>query len=675
MKNFLLLLFLLTVSGAVPGVGQTKIDSLMASSAGLPFGQKKINALRRVAWELAKTRTQLALARQYADSIVLVAKATNDADGVAVANLYYGVISKHGGDFENALDHFGRYIRYFRAAGDSVKVGIGQFETGVLERERGNYEASLRAFQEALRINEAKGDVYATGNNLNSIGSIYGRMQQWDNAIATYRRGLVYFEKEKDRGAQANAYGNMANAYANKKDYKQAELHFQKALAIHKEQRMEWAVVKDHVNIAALLNKQEKYAEALPIYQQTLAIRQKLPNKADIAGNLYYVGFTQLKLKQYAAAKENLLKALAMAEEIGAKPVIGDANAALSEVYTAQDDYQKALEQYKKHTATKDSVMNLQISGRLNELQVKYETGEKDKRIVLLAKEKEILAKEKTILAKEKAIQEQEALRQATIRRMYGIGLVFLCILSALAFILVRQRIKNQKAIAAKNDELKTARFQRELSELELKALRAQINPHFLFNCMNSINQMILSGESEKASLYLGKFSKLVRLILENSDSKEISLTSELATIRSYIELEELRFKGKINYRIDVDESIDPEDTYIPSMILQPFVENAIWHGLMHRVSNEPGTIAISVANQREHLTCLIEDNGVGRGKSTALNEQSVIKNKSMGLKITEERLRFLNHGAASQLIYFTDLMNAFNQPAGTRVEIRIPVS
>jgi hypothetical protein len=364
-----------------------------------------------------------------------------------------------------------------------------------------------------------------------------------------------------------------------------------------------------------------------------------------------------------------------MAEDIGAKPVISDVNAALSEVYTAQDDYQKALEQYKKHTATKDSVMNLDISSRLNELQIKYETGEKDKRITLLAKEKEILAKAKTILAKEKAIQEQEALRQATIRKMYGIGLVFICLLSGLAFMMVRQRIKNQKIIAAKNDEIKTARFQRELSELELKALRAQINPHFLFNCMNSINHLILSGELEKASLYLGKFSKLVRLILENSDSKEISLTNELATIRSYIELEELRFKGKINYRIDVDKSIDPEDTYVPSMILQPFVENAIWHGLMHRISSEPGTIAISVENKREHLSCLIEDNGVGRGKAGMLKEQSVIKNKSMGLKITEERLRFLNHGTTGQLIYFTDLMNSFNQPAGTRVEIHIPVS
>ena len=144
--------------------------------------------------------------------------------------------------------------------------------------------------------------------------------------------------------------------------------------------------------------------------------------------------------------------------------------------------------------------------------------------------------------------------------------------------------------LAEKNVELKDVDFRRQMSELEMKSLRAQINPHFLFNCMNAINGMIVHGENEEASLYLSKFSKLVRLILENAETTNVTLENELALLDSYIQLEKLRFKGKINYRIEVEKNIDPEEAFIPSMILQPFVENSIWHGLLHKTGKEAGS-------------------------------------------------------------------------------------
>ena len=136
---------------------------------------------------------------------------------------------------------------------------------------------------------------------------------------------------------------------------------------------------------------------------------------------------------------------------------------------------------------------------------------------------------------------------------------------------------------------MKESDFKRQASELEMKALRAQINPHFFFNCMNAINLMIRKGDSENACLYLSKFSKLVRLILENAEAAAVTLESEMALLESYIQLEELRFPGKINYSLSVDESIGIQNTYLPSMVLQPVIENAIWHGIVHKENDEKG--------------------------------------------------------------------------------------
>jgi LytS/YehU family sensor histidine kinase len=191
---------------------------------------------------------------------------------------------------------------------------------------------------------------------------------------------------------------------------------------------------------------------------------------------------------------------------------------------------------------------------------------------------------------------------------------------------------------------------------------------------MNSINRMILNGETENASLYLTKFSKLVRLILENAERTNVSLENELTLLESYIQLEELRFKGKIGYKISVDEALEKENTFLPSMVLQPFVENAIWHGLMHKQADEKGIINIDIREENDRLLCTIEDNGVGREKAQQLREKSVLKNKSMGMKITEERLRLLSQERLEQLIRVTDLKDALDHALGTRVEINIPL-
>jgi LytS/YehU family sensor histidine kinase len=192
---------------------------------------------------------------------------------------------------------------------------------------------------------------------------------------------------------------------------------------------------------------------------------------------------------------------------------------------------------------------------------------------------------------------------------------------------------------------------------------------------MNAINLMILKGETENASLYLAKFSKLVRSILENSETADVTLESEMALLESYMQLEGLRLPGKLGYRISIHESVGIQSTYLPSMVLQPVVENAIWHGIVHKENDLKGDISIDVRQYEDQLLCTIEDNGVGRDKAEQFRDKSILKHKSMGMKITEERLQLRSRKPIRQCIEITDLKDTLNRAVGTRVTIHIPIS
>jgi len=181
------------------------------------------------------------------------------------------------------------------------------------------------------------------------------------------------------------------------------------------------------------------------------------------------------------------------------------------------------------------------------------------------------------------------------------------CIIAAcvLAFALIRWRINT-----VRKQEQEKAKTEKELLELEAKALRAQVNPHFIFNCMNSIKSLIQQHEEEKAVTYLTTFSKLIRTIFQNSDKREITLFDEIETCRLYTELESMRFGDKLSYSFSVDETIDLKSIMVPALILQPFIENAIWHGLIPK--EEGGALHISVSKKDDKIHCIVEDDGIG---------------------------------------------------------------
>ncbi|PWT99093.1 MAG: hypothetical protein C5B52_11175 [Bacteroidetes bacterium] len=248
-------------------------------------------------------------------------------------------------------------------------------------------------------------------------------------------------------------------------------------------------------------------------------------------------------------------------------------------------------------------------------------------------------------------------------------------LLVLLVYIIIRLRIsqKFKLQIERTEKEKMLSELQQKTSELEMQVLRAQMNPHFIFNSLNSINRFILQNNRAQASEYLTKFSKLVRLILQNSQAKLITLESELESLALYLDLEALRFDYRFDYKISIAKDLDVEALKIPPLVIQPYVENAIWHGLMHK--EEKGQLDIELSEEDQLVFIKITDNGIGRNQAELLASKSATRHKSMGLKITSERIDlFRKSGLGDSGVKINDLINPDGKPAGTEVIIRIPV-
>ncbi|GGM93453.1 hypothetical protein GCM10010967_28250 [Dyadobacter beijingensis] len=212
------------------------------------------------------------------------------------------------------------------------------------------------------------------------------------------------------------------------------------------------------------------------------------------------------------------------------------------------------------------------------------------------------------------------------------------------------------------------------MAELEMRALRAQMNPHFIFNCLNSINRYIVKSDNATASLYLTRFAKLIRLILDNSNAKKVLLSNELEALKLYIEMERIRFDNKFDYHILIDEDVHTDSIEVPSLIIQPYVENAIWHGLLHKESNGSLWVKLRMLDDNT-LECIVEDNGVGREKAGEFRSKSATGKKSLGMKLTEDRIAVLNQYAQTNAsVEILDLQDDDRVASGTRVVVIIPV-
>lgn len=660
--NRLIIIVCVSVAGMAGQalLAQPKTDSLRHLLRATNNDTLRLYLYGRIAWAYLAPRVELDLGKSYADSLHAVAAQLNNERWKMRAYYYYGAYERFKGNHEAAVEYLLPYIRYYSIQGDSNWVADGLFQLANVYNNLGDYPKSIAVLYRIIAIDRSLHNPRNVAHSLNSVGSAYFETTRYEEAINAYHEALSIYDSVGKESDKSNVLLNLGNLYTRTGDFNRAKAYYQQALNIDRKHGVQYGIATNLANIGYLFDGLHQYDSGLVYHLQALKIRETLPDQNSLARSLLGVANGYMYTHDVKLAEEYYIKALNLSLQIRAKPITRDVYNRLAGLYSNKKKFEKAYAYQTLHQQMSDSVLNEESSRQINELSAKYENEKKNRQIATLEKER--------------TIQAQQAQRESFQKKAWT-GIAVVLLLSALAIVYIgRQRLKNQRHFALQTNQLREAKFQQQITELELKALKAQINPHFFFNCMNSINRMVLEGESDNASRYLTKFSKLVRNVLETSEHDQISLAQELDMLENYVELEELRLKEKITYSVLVDKTIDSENTFLPPLILQPFVENAIWHGLMHNKEKMNGLIKVSIQTEGLHLKCSIEDNGVGREKAKTMSTDAVGKRKSLGMKITEERLRLLSKENLSEMIHITDLKER-DIAAGTRVDVHIPVA
>lgn len=327
------------------------------------------------------------------------------------------------------------------------------------------------------------------------------------------------------------------------------------------------------------------------------------------------------------------------------------------QVLKAQKKYKEALEALEFFSHKTDSIQRNRAASKLSSMQARYETN---------LKEEELKAEKQLTSLQQAELDQQRYL-------IFGMIVIVFLLVFALAMVYRQRKLKRQKTLSeielAKTQTL--LEMERQYRASELKAIRSQMNPHFVFNALNSIQEYIMTNEKKLAGKYLGKFADLMRIYLEHSQARNVTVNEELNAMKLYLELEKLRFGDSLNYEIATSPEVNME-TPIPSLLLQPYVENAIKHGLLHKKGDRKLNVSIGLIG--EFLQAEISDNGVGRSRSMEINKSKNPNHKSFATSATKSRLELLNMDKEQPIIEeIIDLEDEAGNPAGTKVILKIP--
>lgn len=483
------------------------------------------------------------------------------------------------------------------------------------------------------------------------MSRIYKIAGDYEAALVVNYRSRQYYPK--DSGLRAPLMSEIGDTYRLLGNYDSAMFYLK---SFQNADNNPNNFGKESLGYLYLDAKEYSKAQGLifPYYQY---LKSNLRFPFPIVKALNILGNVSLGEKKYEQALQYAKEAQTYLKTMGNKVLMINNYKLLSDIYEKMNKPDSAFANLKQYTRLKDSIVNRQFYFKLNSLKNESEEQKKTSQINLLNKDNQLKA--------------QMLKQEASVKKGLIAGLILLFLFGIYVFRTLNLKRKNELKNQKLESEKKQAELQQKASELELQALRAQMNPHFIFNCLSSINKFILKNDTDAASDYLTRFSRLIRQSLTNSQLSLIPLSDEIEMLRLYLDMERLRFSESFNYNMVYENTIEPDTIYIPPMLLQPFCENAIWHGLMHKEGQGKLEIMMSVKNGE--LQCIIADNGVGREKAAELKSRSNGKQKSFGLKITTERLALFNAEKAVHSFYKTeDVLDANGNIAGTMVILNI---
>ncbi len=581
-----------------------------------------IDSLNELSWELSPTNFKKSLS--LANKALIKSQNISYTSGIALSYLRIGLAYDYEGDYTEAFDNYYKSLKLWQEIGDQKQIATTYNNIGTSYYIQADYVNAMKYCLMSLKIREDLNDMKDVAQSLNNLGLIFRVQERYDEAISIYSKSIDIRTKIHDITGVMYAEQNIGVAYEKKGVPDSALYHYNFALKLAGELNDSISLASNLSNTSNIYKIVGNYSAAVKNGLRAEKILRKINDRETLSYVAESLGELYFKINNYSLAYRYTIESLELAKKLGRKELELNCYNLLAKIHSTSGDFNKAYNLKSLAASIKDSILNEESTRQLNELQTQYETSKKEQQIETLTHEKLIESQRKSI-----------AFILATVMLLTVIVVILLF---------------NQNKLKA----------QRESAILKQKMLRSQMNPHFIFNALGSVQSFIFYNKPDEAMSFLSNFSKLMRDILEGSINDFIPFEQDIAIIENYLMLEQLRYQGRFTYKINVKGEI--ANLQIPPMLTQPFIENAVKHGVGPMEQN--GKIDIIYTINSRDIIIEIMDNGSGIKQLPDKQDH-----KSYAILLTRQRLNILGKGCN---INVESPINT--EQFGTKVTLRLPL-
>jgi len=648
MKIYILLFFLISVSLAYGNSKSTdeiskfssEVDTFLlinnTDEADLEILLKK---MQRLNWsryfDLYQEQGPIKKLQNYCREKKLTAGVISCTNG-------FGLMYRQLGRSGDAEHQHLEALELSKSSGDTINMLISLNNLGVNARRTDNLKKATDFHMEVLNLGDRFSDQSSFTLRkskciaLNSLGNINISLKQYSKAIEIFKQSNAIEQTMNSDIGQAVNMANIGEAFELSEQTDSARHYYEQSLSFNEKAGSVLGIALCNNNLGKIFQKEKQFDKALSFFERSIELIRTTGDKYHLIISLESAASIWIEKKQYQRASKLLDEAISLAKETHAKVLLKEAYQMLARINQEDGKYQKAFDFLTLSHQYSDSIFNEENQRHLTEIQTKYETRQKEQQIVLLNKEHEL------------NIQHLRIQRIS----LWGIGIFSLLVLMVIVLIYNGQKIQSRT---------------REI-ELGQKLLRSQMNPHFIFNSLGAIQNFMMKNDGRKAAFYLSSFSSLMRSILKNSREEMITLQEEIQTIENYLNLHQLRLGEKLSFSVSVSDELESESVVIPPMLVQPFVENAIIHGI--EKMEEKGHISVTFGKENKQLKISVTDNG--KGFEHGEQKETHV---SYALQIFKERVANLKKTVGAEIIYHIGNREpADAKNPGTLVTVKLPL-
>lgn len=577
-------------------------------------------------------------------------KIDNDR-GEAFCYQTLGTIQYQKHNHTEAIKYYQKANALFLSLGDQSAYYKTLRYLGQSYEATGQQAKAITVYKEFLQISQKKRSTEDELWAKAALGRAYFNHKKYDVSNTYYQQLLVAYRAQKDDVKVSEMYDYIGKCYAGLKDTVNALKYFELAGTIGETYTSDVAQANSWQNVGRSYNAIGDYDKSVEYEKKAKTINKNrndykgvLSNNANIANDYIFMNRAD---EAIPFLKENI----DLSSGFGQLKSTGETYKALSEAYAQLGKLEEAKSSFDRYVKVQEQLLEERERELTALATVNGEFNDKEKQIELLIKDKELDEEKIGLLESKRQLEADNAKAQRRVN--YILVALLALLLVGLAFF---YRSSRQKQLANKL--------------LSIRSLRSQMNPHFIFNSLNSVNSFISKSDERSANKYLSEFARLMRTVLEHSKHDFVLLSAEIEVLKRYLSLEHIRFHDQFDYVFEVDEALDIDRLMIPPMVVQPYIENAIWHGLRYKEGK--GNLEVRFDKSLESIKVVVKDDGIGRTKSADIKTKNQKQGKSTGLKNTASRLQLLNE--VHNIKITCDVRDVSSDGAGTLVEIEIPL-